>query len=183
VRAIGNLFFRDHEPQMGADSFVLPRVENCLQVREVEESTQLHRVGVDTKPMQRNRTTSTRCWEPGSASVESSELDEIQPKLTWTPVLLEAEILSALDAPKQDHETFDAAFRRKEHEIGAVLCRLTPADLLALERRLTLSLADDPIAARFSRLVAARRNRLVSFISEMRRRQPSRLAHVGARHG
>ena len=78
--------------------------------------------------------------------------------------MLEAEILAALDAPKQEHETSDVAFRRKEHEIGAVFSRLTPVDSLALERRLTLSLPDDPIAVRFSRLVAARRNRLVSFL-------------------
>ena len=110
------------------------------------------------------------------------DLEAVQPKVTWTPVALETEILVALDAHKEAHETLDAAFRRKEHEIGAVFARLTPADSLALERRLNLSLAGDPIAARFSRLVAARRNRLVSFLSEMRRRQPRR-AHVGARHG
>jgi hypothetical protein len=131
--------------------------------------------------MQGNRTTSTSCWEPGTAAaVESSELEST---LTWTPISLETEILAALDAPKHDNETFDAAFRRREQEIGAVLSRLTPADSLALERRLTLSLPGDPIAARFSRLVAARRNRLVSFVSEMRRRRPSRLARVGARNG
>jgi hypothetical protein len=98
------------------------------------------------------------------------------------PVALETEILAALDAPKQDGETLDTAFRRKEHEIGAVFARLTPADSLALERRLNLSLAGDPIAARFAHLVAARRNRLVSFLSEIRRRQPRR-AHIGTRHG
>ena len=130
--------------------------------------------------MQGRKTTQTSCWEPGAGSIEGAE---IEAKLTWTPIALESEILAALDAPKQDNETFDAAFRRKEHELGAVLSLLTPADSLALERRLTLSLAGDPIAARFAQLVAVRRNRLVTFISEMRRRHPSRLVHVGARHG
>ncbi|MEP6864986.1 MAG: hypothetical protein ABJE66_30480, partial [Deltaproteobacteria bacterium] len=143
--------------------------------------TQLHSWGADTKPMQGNRTTSTSCWEPAAAAaIEGSELE---PTLTWTPISLETEIIAVLDAPKQDSETFDAAFRRKEHEIDAVLSRMTPADSLALERRLALSLPGDPIAARFSGLVAVRRNRLVSFISEMRRRRPSGLARVGARHG
>jgi len=133
--------------------------------------------------MQDNRTASTSCWESGSKpTVDDPDLEAVQQKLAWKPVAFEAEILAALDAPKQDHETSEAAFRRKEHEIGAVFARLTPADSLALERRLNLSLAGDPIAARFARLVAPRRLRLVSFLSEMRRRQPRR-AHVGARHG
>jgi hypothetical protein len=131
----------------------------------------------------RNASTSS-CWDPGSApSTAESDLELIQSKLAWTPILLETEIIAAFDAPKQDHETLDAAFRRKEHEIGAVFARLTPVDSLALERRLNLSLAGDPIAARFARLVPARRARLVTFLSEMRRRHPSRRTHVGARHG
>ena len=133
--------------------------------------------------MQDNRTASTSCWESGSKpTVDDPDLEAVQQKLAWKPVAFEAEILAALDAPKQDHETSEAAFRRKEHEIGAVFARLAPADSLALERRLNLSLAGDPIAARFARLVAPRRHRLISFLSEMRRRQPRR-AHVGARHG
>jgi len=133
--------------------------------------------------MQDNRTKSTSCWDPGSlATIDDTDADSVQPKVTWTPVPLETEILAVLDAPQRDHETLDAAFRRKEHELGAVFAQLTPGDSLALERRLNLSLAGDPIAARFSRLVAARRNRLVGFLSEMRRRQPRR-AHIGARHG
>lgn len=128
--------------------------------------------------MQGNR---TGCWEPREASaLESSEPES---NSTWTPIALEAEIVAALDAPKQDEETFDAAFRRKEHEIGAVLSRLTPADSLALERRLTLSLPGDPIAARFCRLGATRRSRLLNFVSAMRRRRPSRAADVGDRRG
>lgn len=135
--------------------------------------------------MQENRNASaSSCWDPGAtAAVEASDLELIQPKLAWTPVALETAIIAALDAPKQDHETLDAAFRRKEHEIGAVFGQLTPVDSLALERRLNLSIAGDPIAARFARLVPARRARLVGFLSEMRRRHPSRRTHVGARHG
>jgi hypothetical protein len=135
--------------------------------------------------MQDNRNASaSSCWDPGATSAaEASDLELIQPKLAWTPVVLETEIIAALNAPKQDHETLGAAFRRKEHEIGAVFARLAPVDSLALERRLNLSIAGDPIAAHFARLVPARRARLVGFLSEMRRRHPSRRNHVGARHG
>ena len=122
----------------------------------------------------------TDCGEPMAApALESCEPEST---LSWAPIALEAEILAALDTPKQDHETFDAALRRKEHAIGAVLCRLTPADSLALERRVTLSLQGDPIAARFARLVPDRRQRLLSFAASMRRR-PSRSADAGARRG
>src|SRR6185312_12650673 len=108
--------------------------------------------------------------QTGLEACDASALSESEPKLGWVPIALEAEILAVLDAPKMAHETFDAALRRKEHEIGAVLSRLMPTDSLALERRLTLSLADDPIAARFARFVPERRKRLLSFISAMRRR-------------
>ena len=156
---------------------------NFEHIQLVGGSTQLREPGADSRRMQDNRTRTPSCWEPGSASSEASELDVVQPKITWALVLLETEIIAALDAPKHDDETLDAASRRKEHELGAVFARLTPDDSLALERRLTLGLAGDPIAARFSRLVPARRHRMVSFLSEMRRRQPQRRTHVGARHG
>jgi hypothetical protein len=126
------------------------------------------------------RTISTS-WEPGAATTDDSS--GLESRLTWTPIAPEVEILAALDAPKQDSETLDAAFVRKEREIGAVLSRLTPTDSLALERRLALSLAGDPIAARFARLTAALRERLVSLISAMRHRHPSSVAREGARHG
>ncbi|MEO8842282.1 MAG: hypothetical protein ABI704_11970 [Kofleriaceae bacterium] len=99
-----------------------------------------------------------------------------------TPLALEAEILVALDVPKRHHETRDAEFRRKEHELGAVFARLTPADSLALEKRLKLSLAGDPIAERFSRLTADRRDRLIGFLSAVRRRHPLQRINVGAHH-
>lgn len=151
--------------------------------RLVAYSPQLFADGVDSEPMQDNRTASPSCWEPGSAPVvHDADLEAVQPRLSWSPVALETEIIAALDAPQLAHETLDAAFRRKEHELGAVFARLNPADSLALERRLNLALAGDPIAARFARLVAPRRHRLVSFLFEMRRRQPRR-AHIGARHG
>jgi len=122
----------------------------------------------------------TDCGEPIAAP--ALEICEPEPTLSWAPIALEAEMLAALDAPKRGHETFDAALRRKEHEIGAVLSRLTPADSLVLERRVTLSLPGDPIAARFARLLPDRRQRLLNFAASIRRR-PSRAADAGSRSG
>ena len=122
----------------------------------------------------------TDCGELTAAP--ALEICEPESTLSWAPIALEAEMLAALDAPKRDHETFDAALRRKEHEVGAVLSRLTPADSLALERRVTLSLPGDPIAARFARLLPDRRQRLLNFAASMRRR-PSRAADAGSRRG
>jgi len=122
----------------------------------------------------------TDCGEPTAAP--ALEICEPERTLSWTPIALETEMLAALDTPKRDHETFDAALRRKEHEVGAVIARLTPADSLAVEKRVTLSLPGDPIAARFARLVPDRRLRLLSFAASIRRR-PSRTGDGGCRRG
>jgi hypothetical protein len=91
--------------------------------------------------------------------------------LGWTAVALEGEILAILDARPAAGERLEVAFRRKEHELKQVLARLSIADARALHRRLVLSLPGDPIASRVGRLVVERRERLLHFLADARRRE------------
>jgi hypothetical protein len=88
----------------------------------------------------------------------------------WKPVSLEEAILAALDAPALPGEQISMAFKRKETVLGALFAQLDIHESRALHRRLELALPDDPIAARFSRLVSDRRARLMAFLADARRR-------------
>jgi len=91
--------------------------------------------------------------------------------------VIERELLYVLDAKPAPGEQLELAFRRKEGELRALFAGASLDDARELLRRLTLSLADDPIALRFSRLVADRRARLLAFLGDARRRHV--LAAVG----
>jgi hypothetical protein len=97
------------------------------------------------------------------------ETDEPAFVIEWAPISLEHEIVSILDAYPDPGERLESAFRRKEHELGAVFARLSVMDARALHRRLTLTPPDDPIAARFARLIVERRERLLAFLADVRR--------------
>ena len=116
------------------------------------------------------------CWEP----IDSTEASEPAP-LTWQPVALEAEILAVLEGAPAPGELIAVAFHRKEQQLAALFASLPPADSLALQRRLALALAGDPIAERFARLVATRRARLVEVLVRSRRRHPLQVARMHAR--
>lgn len=104
-------------------------------------------------------------------------VEEDEPRrIPWRRVELEDEILAVLDAAPEPGEPIEMAFRRKEQELMALLSRLSVVDAMELQRRLTLSLADDPIAARFGRLVVARRVRLLAFLAGARRREAQQRA-------
>jgi len=131
-----------------------------------------------------NRNGST-CWEPPNTAHVSSDDDdsEARVRITWKPVQLENEIIAVFDERPAPGEQLEMAFRRKEQQLAAVFARLNAVDSLALQRRLNLSLSDDPIAERFGRLVVARRTRLLAFLADARRRIALRLSHVAGRHG
>lgn len=88
----------------------------------------------------------------------------------WTPVVLEMEILAVMERRPEPGERLEFAFRRKELELMAVFDQLSLTDSRELHRRLTLTLADDPIAKMFVRLVSDRRHRLLAFLLDARRR-------------
>lgn len=104
------------------------------------------------------------------------EHDDSEPwRIAWRSVELEEEILAVLDSSPEPGERIEAAFRRKEHELAMVFARLHVHDAMELRRRLTLAPADDPIAARFARLIAERRVRLLAFLDGARRREALRV--------
>jgi len=98
------------------------------------------------------------------------QFDTIARPLTWTPVALELEILGVMERRPEVGERLEFAFRRKELELMSVFQQLSVADSRELHRRLSLMLADDPIAQRFMRLVPERRQRLLVFLLDARRR-------------
>ena len=79
-------------------------------------------------------------------------------------------LLEILNLPPHPDETLNLAFRRKERELGEAFARLTPREAFELHRRLCNPRPDDPVAERFSRLVVARRVRLLNFLLDARRR-------------
>jgi hypothetical protein len=84
---------------------------------------------------------------------------------------IEARLIATLSDGPRVGETYAVAFQRKEHELGELFATLTPIELLALERRLTMPAQDDELAARFSRLVVERRKRLLAFLARARTRR------------
>lgn len=100
--------------------------------------------------------------------------DDEPRRITWRRVDLEDEILSVLGSAPEPGERLEMAFRRKEQELIMLFARLSAADARELHHRLTLGRADDPIATRFARLIAERRERLLSFLAGARRREALR---------
>ncbi|HEY0250198.1 MAG TPA: hypothetical protein VGC41_01685 [Kofleriaceae bacterium] len=59
--------------------------------------------------------------------VEDDDNEDEAPKrsLSWEPSAADAELLAVLDGPRKEGEPRDEAFRRKEHELGAIFLTLT----------------------------------------------------------
>ena len=76
-------------------------------------------------------------------------------------------VLSSRVSPGETHRDFND---RKERQFAALLDRLTVIDALALHKRLASPRPDDALARAFSGLVVERRNRLLAFIGDTRRR-------------
>jgi len=91
------------------------------------------------------------------------------PRFVFRQVASENAMIEILDRAASQHLLPSVAFRQKEHELGALFASLTPADSLELDRRFSVSSADDPLASRFARLVCERRNRLIAFLRSSRR--------------
>lgn len=82
----------------------------------------------------------------------------------------EAALLAILASPAEPGETYAQAFRRKEHAFLARCAALSPVSSLTLRRRLANPLAGDRLAEQFARLVIERRNRILHFLADARRR-------------
>ena len=93
--------------------------------------------------------------------------------------------LAVLDSPPDYGETIDQAFRRKEHALLSAFASLSPRDCAALHARLSAAREGDALAARFARLVRERRDRLLAFLADARRREAfaAAAASKGGRRG
>lgn len=83
----------------------------------------------------------------------------------------DADLLAVLEASPEYGGTIELAFRRKEQSLMSLFSALSPRDALALHARLASPREDDALAARFARLVRERRERLLAFLADARRRE------------
>lgn len=87
----------------------------------------------------------------------------------WLEVSREARILEILDAPVDGSSA--RGFRDKEQALLGELAALPVAESRQLANRLANQHSQDPIAAAFLRLGAARRQRILGFLNDARRRE------------
>lgn len=84
---------------------------------------------------------------------------------------IDSRVIAILDTPPSPGEPIECAFRRKEHELRALFGELSAVEARALHRRLMLASPDDALAAKFARLAAERRGRLLAFLEAAPRRE------------
>lgn len=87
-------------------------------------------------------------------------------------VTLDTILLEILDAPLPPGHNAASGYNLKEEALGAVMSRLSLDECRTLYKRLATPVDGDELAAKFtSRLVGERRNRLLVFLANARRRQ------------
>lgn len=126
-------------------------------------AVRLSMVSLPESTPEREHTSST----PAALSI-AREPEEVG---TAEPIDLDAQLLAILSAGPALGETIEAAFRRKEHELGALFATLDVTTSRALHRRLSRPAEGDLVAAQFGRMVSERRARLLSFLADARRRE------------
>jgi hypothetical protein len=87
------------------------------------------------------------------------------------PVSNERPLIAILDRPLGKGELASIGFARKEHDLGAAFAKLTVLEARRLHARLTINAPDDVLAARFAQLTVDRRDRLLHFLADARRRE------------
>jgi hypothetical protein len=78
-------------------------------------------------------------------------------------------LLAILEAPMRG-EPAHVGFARKEKELGEAFAALPVFDQRALQTRLSVVRAGDVLAEKFNRLTQERRQRLLNFLGDARRR-------------
>lgn len=83
----------------------------------------------------------------------------------------ERAIVEALLRPIDPNDGHRVGNERKEHELRALFAALPVLEAMELHRRLRVARADDAVVAAFGRLVVERRQRLLAFLGDARRRE------------
>jgi len=86
------------------------------------------------------------------------------------PAAVEAQVAHILASPSRPGETIELAFRRRERELGDAFAALSPIEAHVLHKRLASPRTTDVLAVQFSRLKLDRRQRLLAFLGDARRR-------------
>jgi hypothetical protein len=111
--------------------------------------------------------------EPDSA-IYDSKSDRVREVKATIPefkrVEIDAKLIAILDASAVYGETVTEQFKRKERELAEVLGTLNAVESLAMHRRLANPQIKDELAEKFARMVVDRRNRLLGFLADCRRR-------------
>ncbi len=100
----------------------------------------------------------------------------VPPRTVTLAASIEARLVGLIDAPLAPGETAMTGFARKETELGTAFAQLTILDAGALHKRLSINAAGDALAAKFARLTVDRRNRLLTFLANARRREALAIA-------
>lgn len=108
--------------------------------------------------------------ETEAADEPGAEAERPLPEPLPVDPVVAAAIAAILDEPRRVGESASETFRRKEHALGALFLHVAPSDALALHRRFVCADPDDALAHKFARLVVERRQRLLAFLTEVRRR-------------
>lgn len=129
-----------------------------------------------------DRTTSS-VYDPTAAQPSPLQAQLAQAATVQAPLSaeIEAELLRVLTSTPNDGETREAAFRRKEHEVGGLFAGLSSLQSRTLHRRLHQRRAGDAIAEAFGRMIAERQARLLAFLLDARRREA--IALERSKHG
>jgi len=93
-------------------------------------------------------------------------------------VAVDERLIEILDAPLAAGELASSGYLRKEEAIGAVFAALTVLESRALLARLEAARTGDRLVAKFTRLTAERRHRLLAFLADARRREALKLART-----
>lgn len=82
----------------------------------------------------------------------------------------DAAAIAILTAPAATGEPASVAFARKEAELRALFATLAPVEAVILARRLAAPRPGDALARELGRMVPERRQRLIHFLADTRRR-------------
>lgn len=100
--------------------------------------------------------------------------NDLTPPPAPSPAGVELQVAAILDEQPALGETIAVCFARKELALRALFGALDVATACALHKRIQIGSASDPIVIQLGRMTADRRQRLVTFLGDARRRAASR---------
>jgi len=112
-----------------------------------------------------------------AAPTPRGSIDQISPDRST----VELQIQAIVNATPEPGETIRDAFQRKEQRLLGLFAGMTSIDASAMHRRLANPKPGDAIAERFSRFDVGRRDRLLMFLRDARRREAIAIARRTSR--